>query len=41
MGEGLPWDIVLVFFFIGVLMGINTGKRQKKRNKQNENPNCL
>ncbi len=34
----MPWHIILVFFFIGILMGINTGKKQKKRN---ENPNRL
>jgi hypothetical protein len=38
MGEGMPWNIILVFFFIGALMGFNAGKKQKK---QNENPNRL
>lgn len=24
----MPWHIVLVFFFLGVLIGINNGKKQ-------------
>jgi hypothetical protein len=38
MGEGMPWHIILIFFFIGVFMGVNTGKKQKK---QHENSNGL
>jgi hypothetical protein len=28
LGEGLPWHIVLIFLFLGVLIGINNGKKQ-------------
>ena len=41
MGEGMPWHIIIIFFFIGIFMGINTGKKQKKQKKQNENLNSL
>lgn len=26
----MPWHIILVFFFLGVLMGINSGKKEQK-----------
>lgn len=28
LGEGLPWHIVLIFFFLAVIIGINNGKKQ-------------
>jgi hypothetical protein len=28
LGEGVPWHIVLVFFFLAVLIGINNGKKE-------------
>jgi hypothetical protein len=31
LGEGLPWHIVLIFFFFGVLIGINNGKKQASK----------
>jgi hypothetical protein len=29
LGEGMPWNIIMIFFFIGMLMGINNGNRKK------------
>ena len=26
----MPWHIILVFFFLGVLMGVNSGKKGLK-----------
>ncbi len=26
----MPWHIILVFFVIGILMGINSGKKEMK-----------
>ncbi len=31
MGSGMPWHIILVFFAIGLIMGINAAKPRKKR----------
>jgi len=33
LGEGMPWHIILVFFLVGVLLGINSGKKQLKSTK--------
>jgi hypothetical protein len=38
MGEGMPWNIILIFFFLGIFVGINRGKKDKK---ENENLNRL
>jgi hypothetical protein len=34
LGEGLPWHIVLVFFFLGALIGINNGKKQASKTEE-------
>jgi hypothetical protein len=28
LGQGMPWHIIMVFFFIGVLVGVNNGKKK-------------
>ncbi len=35
MGEGMPWGIIMIFFFLGVLLGIRTEINMRK--KANEN----
>jgi hypothetical protein len=33
MGEGLPWGIVITFFVLGLIWGINRAKIESKSNK--------
>lgn len=28
LGQGIPWNIILIFFFIGLIAGINNGKKR-------------
>ena len=28
LGEGMPWHIILVFFFLGIIVGLLNGKKQ-------------
>lgn len=30
LGEGMPWHIIIVFFIIGALMGVKSGKDDDK-----------
>jgi hypothetical protein len=31
LGEGLPWHIILPFFFLGIFLGINAGKKEMRK----------
>ncbi|MDX2281199.1 MAG: hypothetical protein NW218_16560 [Saprospiraceae bacterium] len=28
MGEGMPWNIIMIFFVLGALLGANAGKNE-------------
>lgn len=30
LGEGMPWHIILIFFVVGILFGIRSGKKELK-----------
>lgn len=30
LGEGMPWHIIFIFFFLGILVAINNGKKLEK-----------
>ncbi len=38
MGEGMPWNIILVFMILGFTLGINSAKKEQieARRKQDE-----
>ncbi|MBU6342503.1 MAG: hypothetical protein KGS48_13495 [Bacteroidetes bacterium] len=29
--EGMPWNIILIFFVLGAILGANAGKRELQR----------
>lgn len=31
LGEGMPWHIILIFFALGVLLGRNSGLKEKAK----------
>lgn len=33
----MPWNIIMVFFIIGVFAGINGGKKDKKKKEEETN----
>ena len=39
LGEGMPWNIIMVFFVIGIFAGINSGKKDKKKSEAREQEN--
>jgi len=36
MGEGMPWNIILIFMILGFLLGINSSKQEHQEELQDE-----
>lgn len=36
LGEGLPWHIIMPFFILGLILGINSGKKELKKHQHNQ-----
>ena len=35
----MPWNIIMIFFVIGIFAGINSGKKDKKNSEEKEQKN--
>lgn len=38
MGEGMPWNIVMIFFFLGILLAINMAHNERKKRENDNSP---
>ena len=39
LGEGMPWNIIMVFFIIGIFAGVKSGKKDKKLSDEKDQEN--